>query len=129
VKRISTLALMLLMSHALAAATNPWTTPERFKQIEIPNDWIPAERATAIDQPKDFPRGAPLSVSIADFVRVYGTPSRLITPKSGIGTSFLIYDLQGGYKLYVWVGSLQSAWFQAAQVFRPDGRAAGLLLK
>ena len=88
-KKIAFIALALLVSTTVAASSNPWSTPERYKQIEIPIDWIPADRAAAIDEPSDFPRVMLSSVAITDFIRVYGVPSELIVPKSGRGTSFL----------------------------------------
>jgi hypothetical protein len=69
------------------------------------------------------------SVQIVDFVRVYGVPSRLLTPKSGSGYSYLLYELSDGYKMLVYVPSVKASRFAAAQLFRENGEAEGPLLK
>lgn len=117
---------------ALAASADTLLTQVQssaYEEQPIPESWIPAIRAESISSPSDYPRSSVRSVEIAEFVKVYGVPSRLLTPRDRIGYSYLVYDLADGYKLLVYVPSLSGSRFAAAQLLDSDGLAKGPLLK
>jgi hypothetical protein len=100
-----------------------------YQSTPIPASWIPEVRAATITSAREYPRASVRSIEIAAFVKVYGVPSRLLTPRSGTGYSYLVYDLADGYKMVVYVLSPKGSTYAAAQLFRPNGEAEGPILK
>lgn len=100
-----------------------------YEDASIPKGWIPEVRAHSIVSAAEYPRASVRSVEISEFVKVYGIPARLLTPKSRSGYSYLVYDLADGYRMLVYIPSLSASRFAAAQLFRLDGQAEGPLLK
>jgi hypothetical protein len=72
-----------------------------YQRLPVPERWIPADHAAAINSAREFPRAPLRSIEIADFVRVYGTPTFLASPKSNKDLSYLVYEMADGYKLLV----------------------------
>ena len=102
---------------------------DAYESLQIPDRWIPNDTPRPISSAREYPRQEVRSTQIAAFVGVYGKPSRLVSPKSGSGYSYLIYDLDGGYKMLVYVPSVAGSKFTAAQLFRADGEPEGPVLK
>ena len=100
-----------------------------FETVPIPDRWIPKQLPTTIASAAEYPRGEIRSTKLTDFIATYGRPTRLVRPRSGSGNPFLIYSLKGGYNILVWVPSIDSDRFLAAQLYRLDGEREGPFLK
>ena len=101
----------------------------RFKAVDIPNKWIPSQYPKSIKNYKAFGKHEFRSIKIRDFISLYGLPSRVLTPIRGDSTCYMVYDLEDGYTIGVYIGSLDSENFQAAALFLPDGTAEGTIIK
>jgi|SRR5712675_1165419 len=119
----------------LAAAANFIDTlqSDRYEAVSLSSRWVPANPPKPISDHRDFPRclvpPCHWSVKVKDFISVYGVPSAVLRPKVGGGSPYLVYALPDGYKIIVFLVSLDSDNLMAAGLFDPQGKEAGPILK
>lgn len=123
------IVLTVLASIAGAEGLLDEALSDAYEEAPIPDEWIPRIRAEPIASAFEYPRASVRSVEIAKFVKVYGVPTRLLTRRDRGGYSYLVYDLADGYKLLVHVPSISGSRLMGAQLFAPDGKTEGPLLK
>jgi hypothetical protein len=96
----------------------------------MPASWIPTVYATTIRSSSEYPREAIGSNLVSDFIKVYGLPDHFLTrtdPSTG-HWGVLVYDLNQGYYIAVFITKPATANFDGAQLFRPNGDGVGPLL-
>jgi hypothetical protein len=124
-----TIALLLLSISVRSAGLIGEVESDLFRRLPVPERWIPSYHAIAISSAREYPRAPFDSVEIADFIRVYGIPTFLASPKSKKGRSYLVYEMTDGCRLLVHISDEKSGGVLAAQLYRPDGKPEGPLLK
>ena len=102
-------ALLLLSLSVRSASLIDEVESDLYQRLPVPERWIPTDHAAAINSAREFPRGPLRSIEIADFVRVYGMPTFLASPKSNKGLSYLVYEMADGYKLLVRISGGESS--------------------
>ena len=124
-----TVALLLLSLTVRSSNLVAEVGSDLYQRHPVPQRWIPTAHATSISFAHDYPRESLHSLEIADFVKVYGRPTYLVSPRSNKGYSYLVYEMSDGYKMLVYISDVTGSRFTAAQLFRPDGEAEGPTLK
>jgi hypothetical protein len=118
-------ALLLLSLSVRSASLIAEVESDLYQRPPVPERWIPADHAAVINSAREYPREPLRSIEIADFVRVYGVPTYLASPRSNKGYSFLVYEMADGFKLLVHIGSVENSMFLAAQLYSRAGNPKG----
>src|SRR5580692_401788 len=119
------LALLLLSLSVRSASLIAEVESDLYQRLPVPARWIPSDHAAVINSAREYPRAPLRSIEIADFVRVYGVPTYLASPRSNKGYSFLVYEMADGYRLLVHITGVENSMFLAAQLYSRAGNPKG----
>jgi hypothetical protein len=124
--------LLLAIAPLLCAATLvERLQPDRFETVPLPQHWMPSTIPARISDHRNYP--LPMrqmgEMLVKNFIAVYGLPTAVLKPRTREDTPYLLYKLDDGYAIVVYLASLEGDRWIAAALLRPDGETEGPLLK
>src|SRR5262245_14425112 len=126
------IALLIILPILCAMTLVERLESDQFQTVSMPGRWVPAKVAERFSDHSKYPLVPMLEMGemlVKNFVAVYGLPTAVLKPKNQNETPFLIYKLDGGYTIVVYLASLEGDRWTGAAMFRPDGETEGPLLK
>jgi hypothetical protein len=125
------LAMINLSASNLVSAAPPWASAA-YQQVAIPVEYTHS-KAKPIQLSSEYPRqNMPLSIRVADLVKIYGTPSAAYLSKLHDlrSRSYLVYELKDGYWFAAQMPpALNDGRFYAAMLYDPSGKPLGPIIK